>query len=149
MSNASVPIQLKASLKMIKAGYAFSLLLALAFAAYISSIQTPDPRLWWLLAIPVACGIYAMVLHLQKAFTHLTIENGRIRYESGMLSKSTRTMDLSKLQDVRVDQSVSQRLMGIGDLSIESAGNTSQIVILSIDSPQEAADRILELARGH
>jgi uncharacterized membrane protein YdbT with pleckstrin-like domain len=102
-----------------------------------------------LLSIPAAIALYAVALHLQKAFTHLTVDNGRIRYESGMLSKSTRTMDLSKLQDVRVDQNVSQRMLGIGDLSIESAGNTSQIVILSIDRPQEAADRILELARGH
>ena len=56
-------------------------------------------------------------------------------------------MDLSKIQDVRVDQSAGQRMLGIGDLSIESAGNTSQIVMLSVDRPQEAADRILELAR--
>lgn len=149
MSNASDPIKLKASSKMIKGGYALALLLAFAVAAYILTIETPDPRLWWLLTIPAALGIYSMIHHLQLSFTSLTIDNGRIRYESGMFSKSTRTMDLSKLQDVRVDQTVSQRLMGIGDLSIESAGNTSQIVILSIDRPQEAADRILELTRAH
>jgi uncharacterized membrane protein YdbT with pleckstrin-like domain len=148
MPNEPAAIKLTASAKMIKAGYVFAVLLALAVAAYILSIDMPDPRLWWLLALPAALALYAMVHHLQLSFTHLTIDNGRIRYESGMFSKSTRTMDLSKLQDVRVDQSVSQRLLGIGDLSIESAGNTSQIVILSIDHPQAAADRILELARA-
>ncbi len=148
MSNITGPIRLKASLKMIQAGYAIALVWALATTAFILSNEAPDPRLWALLSIPAAIAIYSVILHLQKAFIHLTIDGGRIRYESGMLSKSTRTMDLSKLQDVRVDQSVSQRLLGIGDLSIESAGNTSQIVINSIDRPQEAADRILGLARG-
>jgi hypothetical protein len=36
----------------------------------------------------------------------------------------------------------------IGDLSLETAGGTSRIVILSIDSPQEAADHILELSKA-
>ena len=147
MTNETAPIKLKASAKTIKAGYGLALLLALATAVYVLSIETPEPRLWWLLVIPAALAAYAMVQHLRLSFTHLTVANGQIRYESGMLSKSTRTMDLSKLQDVRVDQSLSQRLLGIGDLSIESAGNASQLVILSIDSPQQAADRILDLAR--
>ncbi len=142
-------MKLNASLKTIQANYALTLVLALAISAYILSSENADPRLWLLLLIPAALGLYAAFQHLGKAFTSITIENGRLRYESGMFSKSTRTMDLSKLQDVRVDQSVSQRLMGIGNLSIESAGNTSQIVMLGIDRPQEAADKILELARGH
>ncbi len=148
MSNSQVPIKLTASAKMIKAGYALALLLALAIGAYILTLQNPDTSLWWLLALPAALAIYAVIHHLQLSFTHITIDNGRIRYEAGVFAKSTRTMDLSKLQDVRVDQTVPQRLLGIGDLSIESAGNTSQIVILAIDRPQEAADRILELARA-
>jgi uncharacterized membrane protein YdbT with pleckstrin-like domain len=142
-------MQLRSSSKTIKAGYAVALLLAIAIAAYILSSEAADARLWALLAIPAALAIYLAIRHMNKAYTTLTIENGRLRYESGMTSKSTRTMDLSKIQDVRVDQSVSQRMLGIGDISIESAGNTGQIVMLGVDSPQEAADRILELSRGH
>ncbi|MEO5925527.1 MAG: PH domain-containing protein [Bryobacteraceae bacterium] len=149
MPDAPTTLKLRSSSKAIKAGYACALLLALAIAAYILSSEAADARLWALLTIPAALALYLVIQHLAKTYTQLTIESGRLRYESGMLSKSTRTMDLAKLQDVRVDQSASQRLMGIGDLSIESAGNTSQIVMLSIDRPQEAADRILEIARGH
>ncbi len=125
------------------------MLLALAIAGYIQSEEAPDSRLWALLAIPGALALYLGAQHLGKAYTTLTVENGRLRYESGMTSKSTRTMDLSKLQDIRVDQTPLQRMLSIGDISIESAGNTSQIVMLGIDNPQEAADRILEMSRGH
>jgi membrane protein YdbS with pleckstrin-like domain len=142
------PFKIRSSSKSIKAGYALALIVAIAIAAYVSSAEAADTRLWALLAFPAALAIYLLALHLGKAYTQLTVENGRLRYESGMLSKTTRTMDLSKLQDVRVDQTPGQRMLGIGDLSIESAGNTSQIVMLGVDSPQQVADRILELARA-
>ena len=68
--------------------------------------------------------------------------------KSGLFSKTTRTIELAKVQDVRVDQTLGQRLLKIGDLSLESAGGTSRIVMQSIDRPQEAADHILELSRA-
>ena len=40
------------------------------------------------------------------------------------------------------------RFLKIGDLSLETAGGTSRIVMLSIDRPQEAADHILKLTRA-
>ncbi len=58
-------------------------------------------------------------------------------------------MELAKVQDVRVDQTLGQRMLNIGDLSLETAGETSRIVMQSIDRPQEAADHILELSRAH
>jgi hypothetical protein len=39
-------------------------------------------------------------------------------------------------------------MVGIGNLSLETAGGTSRIEIDSIDRPQAAADHILELARA-
>ena len=52
-----------------------------------------------------------------------------------------------------MDQSLGQRLFGVGDLSIETAGETSRLTVRSIDEPQEVADRIMEAThlsgRGH
>jgi uncharacterized membrane protein YdbT with pleckstrin-like domain len=79
----------------------------------------------------------------------LIVSDGRLRYESGLLSKTTRSVELAKLQDVRVDQTLGQRMLNIGDLSFETAGGGSRIVIVSIDHPQQAADRILALSRAH
>jgi hypothetical protein len=39
-------------------------------------------------------------------------------------------------------------MVGIGNLSFETAGGSSRIVMPSIDRPQLAADHILELARA-
>jgi membrane protein YdbS with pleckstrin-like domain len=56
-------------------------------------------------------------------------------------------MELAKVQDVRFDQTVGQRMFNTGDLSLETAGESSRIVMPSIDRPREVAEHILELSR--
>ena len=64
---------------------------------------------------------------IRRRFTTVTITGDRLRYEPGLFSKSTRTIQLSKVQDVRVDQHLAQRMVGVGDLSIETAGEASRL----------------------
>jgi len=141
-------MQLRASTKFIKLGYVLCLLLAVAIAAYLKSTGPTDEHFWWLLIIPAFLMILLLMRHLKRRMVKLDIIGDRVRYESGFLSKTTRTEQVEKLQDVRVDQSLGQRMMGIGDLSFETAGGTSRIVMHSIDHPQAAADHILELAKA-
>jgi membrane protein YdbS with pleckstrin-like domain len=101
-----------------------------------------------LLGLPALAALYLAVRHIRRRLVKLTILDDRLRYEAGLLSKTTRTMELAKVQDVRVDQTVGQRMLNIGHLSLETAGETSRIVMPSVDRPHEAADRILELSRG-
>ena len=84
---------------------------------------------------------------MNKTDTKTTITGERLRYESGVASKSTRTIQLSKVQDVRVDQALSQRMFGVGDISIETAGEASRLTLVNIDNPQALADEILN--RSH
>ncbi|HEV2200341.1 MAG TPA: PH domain-containing protein [Bryobacteraceae bacterium] len=142
-------MQLRASLKMVKLGYVLSLLLALAIAVYLLAMDNRDDRMWALLGVPAILAFFVMLRHLRRTLTRLVVLNDRLRYESGLFTKTTRSLELAKIQDVRVDQTPGQRLLNIGDLSLETAGGTSRIAILSIDRPQEAADRILELSRSH
>ena len=141
-------MQLRASTKLIQFGYYISLLVAVAMAVYLLAIGNRDNRMWAMLALPALLALFTLVRHLQRRLIRLTIADGRLRYEAGLLSKTTRTMELAKVQDVRVDQTLGQRLLNVGDLSLETAGETSRIVMRSIDRPQEAADHILTLSRS-
>ena len=85
---------------------------------------------------------------LQRQMTTVTLSGDRLRYETGTVSKSTRTMQISKLQDVRVEQRPMQRMFGVGDISIETAGETSRLTIPDVDQPQSIADEILNRAQG-
>jgi uncharacterized membrane protein YdbT with pleckstrin-like domain len=88
--------------------------------------------------------------HLLNRLTKMTILDDKLRYERGLLSRSTRTILISRVQDVTVHQRVGQRLFGLGDLSIETAGEASRETIVNIDRPKEIADHINELSqKGH
>ena len=142
-------MELRTSVKIIKIGYLLCVLLALGIVGYLLAIHNQDERLWALLAVPALGIIFLAIRHLRRRLIKLTILDDRLRYEAGLLSKSTRTMELTKIQDVRVDQTLGQRMLDIGDLALETAGESSRIVMRSIDNPHAAADRILELSRAH
>jgi uncharacterized membrane protein YdbT with pleckstrin-like domain len=79
---------------------------------------------------------------------NLTVLTGdRLRSETGVLSKSTRNLMLSRIQDIGVDQSLSQRIFNVGNIWIETAGASSRVFLHDIDSPRKVADEILDRAR--
>ena len=84
---------------------------------------------------------------LRRQYTKAVIAGDRLRYESGMASKSTRTIQLSKVQDVRVDQGLMQRMFNVGNISIETAGEASRLSIPNVDNAQALADEILNRAQ--
>ena len=55
------------------------------------------------------------------------VGSGKLRYQTGITSRTVRTMELSKVQDVRVQQSFMDRILDLGTISIETAGETSRI----------------------
>ncbi len=141
-------MQLRPSLKFVKLSYVACLVLAVAIGVYLYVDPNHPDFAVWALVLPAVLLIFVAIRHIQRRMVKLTILGDRLRYESGLFSKSTRTIELVKVQDVRVDQSIGQRMVNIGTLSLETAGGTSRIEIESIDRPQEAADHILELARA-
>jgi uncharacterized membrane protein YdbT with pleckstrin-like domain len=132
------------SSKMIKVRYIVSLLIAAAIFSYGRYADTP---LDLLLILPGIVIVWTATQHMALRFTTLRIAGGALRFEQGMFSRSTRTMELAKVQDVRVEQSLGQRILNIGNLTLESAGETGRLTMLNVDRPQEVADRILSAAR--
>jgi membrane protein YdbS with pleckstrin-like domain len=140
---------LRSSVKMILVAYAISGLLAIAVIVLYSSQPTiAGQSTLWLLVIPVVVDVITAFKHVARLATKLIITEDRVRYETGILGKSTRVMELSKVQDVRMDQRLGQRIIGVGTVSLETAGETSRIEMANIDNPQKVADHILEMARA-
>jgi len=135
---------IRPTLKYIKLGYA--LVLVLIVAAIVGASMLPqeyEKYRPWMMGLPVVLLIWPIRRHILRQFTKATIAGDRLRYEVGMMSKSTRNISLPKVQDARVDQSVVQRMFGVGNLSIETAGETSRLTLLNVDNPQQVADEIL------
>ncbi len=131
--------------KFIKLGYALCALAVVAGIIGFSMISQDSEwkTRYWIMAVPALLFIFPVRRHLAQRFTKATIAGDKLRYEVGALSKSTRNISLPKVQDARVDQSIVQRMFNVGNLSIETAGETSRLTILNVDAPQQVADEIL------
>lgn len=138
------------TMKFIYMGY-IAVFLVVAVAV-IASIRMPLPA-WiplswhpWIPWVPALLLLWPLRCHLRNRLTKMTILDDKLRYETGFMSKTTRTILVSRVQDLSVHQRVGQRIFGVGDLSIETAGEASQLTIPEIDRPQEIADHINQLS---
>jgi uncharacterized membrane protein YdbT with pleckstrin-like domain len=130
--------------KFIKLGYAAVLLIIIGLATANLLWQWPA----WLAWVSGLLLIWPMKAHLESRMTRITILDDKLRFDTGFLTKTSRTILIPRIQDITVSQRVRQRMFGVGDLSIETAGETSRLTIARIDRPQDVADRIHELARA-
>lgn len=125
--------------KFLKAGALGAAILAIA----LDIVCWKQWGYGWQMLVPPLLLLWPAMRAMRRQFTRTTITGDRLRYEVGMASKSTRTIQLSKLQDVRVDQRLMQRMFNVGDLSLETSGETSRLTIPNVDNPQAIADDIL------
>lgn len=136
---------IRPSTKLVLAGYVlvFLILFGLAYAAYGIAGQT---FAWWhLLALALFYG--PVKRHIETRLLSMTLDGDHLTIESGLISRSRRTFDLAKIQDVTANQSIGQRLLGTGDLTLETAGEGSAMTMKGIDDPRKVADAILALSR--
>jgi membrane protein YdbS with pleckstrin-like domain len=69
--------------------------------------------------------------------THFVVTSERLVFRSGILAKHTRDIPLDKINDLASSQTFFERIIGAGDLLIESAGERGQESFS--DSPQPNA----------
>lgn len=136
-------IVIRPSMKFIKAGYVLTLAVITAGVILSFKYIPPDKPQWlpWLWAVLI---LWPIKRHIQRQSVKLTITGEKLRYESGIGSKSTRIIQLPKVQDVRVIQSLGQRMLGVGNISIETAGEASRLLVENIDRPQQLGEMITD-----
>jgi len=135
--------------KFIKAGAILAAIVVLGLEiAYLAKWRHNEALAWVPIAAPLVL-LWPAERWLRRHFIKAVFTaDHRLRYEVGITSKSTRNIQLYKVQDVRVDQRLAQRLWKVGNLSIESAGEASRLTIRNVDNPQALADNIMTRAQN-
>jgi membrane protein YdbS with pleckstrin-like domain len=84
--------------------------------------------------------VLSLVLFAIRAIRARTDEfvvtDRRILHKIGVFAHETRQCPLERIQDVTVDQSFWGRLLGYGDLAIETASERGQILFPTIEHPE-------------
>lgn len=91
----------------------------------------------WLVLVPV----------LRWRTTHYVITTHRVLIRTGILSHVGRDIPLQRINDVAFEQSLFDRLVGAGSLTVESAGERGQETLSNIphsDHVQQLLNRVIE-----
>ena len=91
---------------------------------------------WSAAAVLVFALILLLVRSIRAAADEFVVTDRRIIHKLGVFSHETRQCPLARVQDITVDQSVWGRLLGYGDLGIETASEGGQILFPTISNPE-------------
>lgn len=127
--------------------FAYGLAIVIIVAAAWAYFEYLDDKPRWLLAIPLIVLLPPLKMHMQRRIITLRFQDDHLILETGFLSRTRRTVDTAKIQDVTVKQTFGQRLLGVGDLMLESAGESGRMAIANLDRPREIADAIINSSK--
>jgi uncharacterized membrane protein YdbT with pleckstrin-like domain len=139
---------IRPTMKFIIVGYVVVAVIVAASVILLERITWPSgvPQALqpWLPFLPLLLFFWPIKRHVRNRLTKMTLLEDRLRYESGFFSRTTRTILVANVQDVTVHQTFGQRMFGVGNVSIETAGGSSRETIVNVDKPQYLADHINE-----
>lgn len=94
------------------------------------------------LALSGAAVVWLLFRYLRWANTNFVLTTDRIVHRVGVLSKQGREIPLERVNDITCTQSLFERMIGAGDLVIESGGERGQQVVPDIPRPFKVQNEI-------
>lgn len=121
--------------------FLFCTVIALAIVTAAVAVP-PGPLVLPVLIFPV-CWAFLRWLRVRTRVYRLTSE--RLLIESGILNKTTETLELYRVKDLQVAQPFSHRLVGLQNIHlITSDASTPQVILDAVPSPENLGDKFRE-----
>jgi uncharacterized membrane protein YdbT with pleckstrin-like domain len=96
-----------------------------------------------------AAGVLALVgvvrfawTYLKWRNTHFVVTTDRLIYRSGVVAKKGKEIPLERINDIAFNQTIFERMVGAGDLLIESGGEQGQQRFTNVRRPHEVQNEI-------
>ena len=124
------------------------LILVIVFVVAVLLRNTAVNFLGWLAFL--AALVYLGVTYAKWATAHFVVSSDRIIFRQGVLRKTGIEIPLNRVNNVIFNQSLFERILGAGDLTIESAGESGQSYFENVRKPdavQNEINRQVELQR--
>jgi uncharacterized membrane protein YdbT with pleckstrin-like domain len=125
---------------------------ALVVAGWILAVaNAPDDGagksvvIWGSLAV----GVVILVWYPLRAFiawftSNFAVTSDRVIHREGFIAKHTMEIPLEAINDVRFHQSILERIVGAGDLILESAGEFGRNTFANVRHPESVQKEIYE-----
>jgi uncharacterized membrane protein YdbT with pleckstrin-like domain len=111
-------------------------LVAIVFVTVFALGAAPTGWDWLRYAVMIGAAIlfvmWVIVPVVRWSTSQYVVTNRRVIVRTGIVARQGRDMPLQRLNDVHFKYGVIDRLLGCGDLIVESAGETGQLLIHSV-----------------
>jgi membrane protein YdbS with pleckstrin-like domain len=92
----------------------------------------------------VVLFIRPIIRHMRLKRTVYTLTGAKLEIRTGIFSKDTKNIPLRHIDNVEVSETLKERLIGIGDVLIDSAALDTKMVMNNVKNPRKYADMIME-----
>jgi membrane protein YdbS with pleckstrin-like domain len=136
------------TLKFVYVGYLLAVIGAFLLVGLMSLFFATTISIVTSVVLGMALLFIPFFYHIRKKLIRYTLTDTTIEIDRGLISRTTQNIPLRRIQDVTVSASLTQRMLGFGDVIIDNASEDGGKVILhDIDSPKKYADLLLNQMR--
>jgi uncharacterized membrane protein YdbT with pleckstrin-like domain len=124
---------------------------AVALTVWVLNVTDNDAARIAAAVVLVVSALWLAGRYARWATTNFVVTTDRLIYRSGVIAKHGKEIPLDRLNDITFHQSVFERLIGAGDLMIESGGERGQQTFSDIRRPalvQNEIYRQIELSQN-
>lgn len=111
---------------------------ALLIVGIVWTVALKNPPKFGKYALAAAIAVYAVfvsIKYLTWTYTHFVLTDRRVISRSGIISKRGTEVPLDRVNNIDFAQKIWERVIGAGDLSIESAGKDGQSHFQNVRHP--------------
>lgn len=130
----------------VKIGYLGAAVLAVVLVAVVAGSTALPP--WIAVVIGLLMLLVPAFYHVKQRLVRYRLTESQLEVDEGLISRTTRSVPIRRIQDVTVSASITQRLLGFGDMMIDNASDEGgKLVLRNINSPKRYADELLKQMR--
>lgn len=130
-----VVVELRPHWRVLLPALGWAMLLAAAVGVAFAAL--PPDLAWW--SPPAAVALWALLsvrALLERRFTTYVLTTERVIVRRGVLSRRGHEIPLESIVNVRTDRSLWERLLGYGDVTLESAAAQGSSVLQDVPDPE-------------
>lgn len=133
------------TLMFVKMGYVLAAVGVILFVALLATFGIS-----FIISALVALPLFLIpaYYHLRQKMVRYTLTDSKIEIDEGFIFQNSRNVPLRSIQDVSVASTITQRMLGFGNLVIDNASEDGgKIVLKDINTPKKYADILLKQMR--
>ena len=119
--------------------FLFSLILISSSIYFFTNL---NPLRWWYFTFPFVAVIYFVFKYYSWKFDLWVVTNYRVIDEFGVFSINSKESPIDKINNVSYQQSLLGRIMGFGDVQIQTAAEMGETSYSNISRPQKLKEAL-------